>query len=214
MKVSFTQIYIEPGACFPFSLHFQRRISKAVSALVEPSVKFIDKFADDYELISYMSAKHGLHDNEIRGPGVFKKAKDVEYYVYLPFDAIMRHADSPRHALRYLLKGVCDVFDRLEIDKTRLLEKQDALIEGICSDPTMLADPSWDDDRNPTTGRRVFKRFSTSTGGRDLRGRFAIGRSPRRKRRLTPLSFRTTARVALSRQIFGITSQGIIEECP
>src|SRR5262245_29585433 len=158
MLVHFGQIYIGQGS-FPFSHHFQHRISEAVTALVEPSAKFIQKYGKDFDLIFNVSAKQGFQDNEVRGPSVFRKTKDVEYTVFLPFDVIIRHADAPRHALRFLLRGVCAVFDRLEIDKARLLDQQESLIEGICSDPTMLAEPSWDEEQNKTPSRILFQAF-------------------------------------------------------
>lgn len=159
MEVSFGQIYVEPGVSFPFSHQFQRWISEEMTALVEPSAKFLKKYGSDFELIFNVSAKKDLQDNEIRGPSVFRKTKDVEYTLFLPFDIIMRYADAPRHALRFLFRGVCDVFDKLEIDKASLLDKQDFLIQGICSDPTMLAEPAWDEAENPTPGRELFKAF-------------------------------------------------------
>jgi hypothetical protein len=159
MQVSFTQLYIESDAIFPFSHHFQHRLSEAVTTLVIPSVKYLKKYGEDFELIFYMSAKRGPQDNEIRGPTVFKKAKDVEYTVFLPFDVISRDGDAPRHCLRFLLKGICDVLDKLEIDKTRLLDRQDAIIEGICCDPTMLAAPSWFELGNNTPIRTLFTEF-------------------------------------------------------
>ena len=159
MKVWFGQIYIEPGVSFPFSHHFQRRLSQEVTALVKPSANFLKNYGEDFELMFRISAKKALHDNEIRGPTVFRKTKDVEYTLFLPFTVIMRHADAPKVALTFLLKGVCDVFDLLEIDKTKLIEKQASLIDGICSDPTMLAEPSWDPDENKLPQRRVFTTF-------------------------------------------------------
>jgi hypothetical protein len=85
-----------------------------------------------------ISAKKNLQENDVRGPGVYKKTKDVEYTVFLPFDVIAGHPDVSRHALRYLLSGVRAVFERLEIDAAKVAEKQEFLIEGICSDPTMF----------------------------------------------------------------------------
>ncbi len=164
MQVSFTQVYIEGGVDFPFSHHFQHRLSREASALVEPSSKFVKKYGEDFELIFYISAKRGLQDNEIRGPTVFKKAKDVEYTVFLPFDVIIPHADAPRHALRFLLKGMGDVFDKLKIDKTRFLEQQEAIVEGICADPTMLAEPDWSGASKTWT---LFKAFFDKTGERE-----------------------------------------------
>jgi hypothetical protein len=159
MKVWFGQIYIEPGVSFPFSHLFQRRLSAEVTALVEPSSTFLKKYGSDFELIFRISAKQGLKDNEIKGPTVFRKAKDVEYSIFLPFDVINRNADAPKRALSFLLKGVCKVFDMLEIDKTRLFNKQQSLIEGICSDPTMLEEPSWNKELNETLARTLFEAF-------------------------------------------------------
>jgi hypothetical protein len=138
MKVSISQIYIEPGVSFPFSHHFQRLFSGEITALVVPSVKFIEKYGSDFALIFRMSAKQDIQGNEIRGPTVFRKAKDVEYTIFLPFDVICRHPEVPKTALRFLLKGVCSVFESLRIDTARVLEKQEALIEQVCSDPMMF----------------------------------------------------------------------------
>jgi hypothetical protein len=165
MKVWFRQIYVEPGVNFPFSHLFQRRLSRDVTALVEPSAEFLRKYGSEFEMTFNVSAKQDLLDNEIRGPSVFKKTKDVEYTVFLPFDVIIRHADAPRHALRFLLKGVCNAFDRLEINKAKLLDTQDSLIEGICTDPTMLAVPSWDEEANRRRVRTLFEAFFEKNKG-------------------------------------------------
>lgn len=159
MKVWFGQIYIEAGVSFPFSHHFQLRLSQEVTALVVPSPKFLNKYGENFELMFRISAKEALEDNEIRGPTVFKRTKDVEYTVFLPFTVIMQQADAPKHALKYLLKGVCNVFDQLEIDTTNLIKKQESLIDGICSDPKMLEAPSWDEERNKSPVRILFKNF-------------------------------------------------------
>lgn len=159
MKVWFSQIYIEEGVNFPFSCHFQKRLSQMITGLVEPSAKFIEKYGRDFELMFRISAKHALLDNEIKGPAVFKKAKDVEYSVFLPFDLIIKHTDAPKVALIYLFKGVCHVFDLLEIDKAKLLKTQETLIDDICSDQTMLDAPSWDETENKSKVRTLFEAF-------------------------------------------------------
>lgn len=159
MKVWFGQIYIESGVSFPFSHLFQRRLSQEITALVEPSTKFIKEYGEDFEVMFRISAKEALQHNEIRGPTVFKKTKDVEYTVFLPFTVIMRHIDAPKHALSYLLKGVSDVFDLLEIDKAKFIDKQQVIIDGICSDSTMLEEPSWNEMDNRSPVRLLFTAF-------------------------------------------------------
>ncbi len=103
MKVFFRQTYIETGATFPFSVHFQRRMTEVVTSLVVPSAKFLSKYGDDYDLIFNVSAKRGLQENEIRGPGIYRRTKDVEYSVFLPFDVIMASSDIYRTALEILV---------------------------------------------------------------------------------------------------------------
>lgn len=138
MQVHFGQIYIEPDVYFPFSHHFQHRISEAVTDAVEPSAKFLKKYGGDFDLTFNVSAKKALRDNEIRGPTVFRKTKDVEYTVFLPFRVIKRHPDVPQTALRFLLKGACAVLESLDIDTAKIVEQQESLIEDICSNPIMF----------------------------------------------------------------------------
>jgi len=161
LQYFFGQIYIVPGISFPFSTDFQLRLSREVTDLVEPSSKFIKKYGSDFKLIFRISAKTRLQDNEIKGPSVYRKDKDVEYVVFLPFDVIATHDDAPKHALRFLLKGVCEVFDLLEIEADRLVDKRDMLIEGMCSDQSMLKPRSWDEESNPTRTGESLRCFST-----------------------------------------------------
>jgi hypothetical protein len=142
MKAYFGQIYIAPGVRFPFSHLFQAYLSKEITALVEPSHTFVKKYGSDFNLIFNVSAKRAIQDNEIKGPTVFKKTKDVEYTVSLPFDVITRDAEVPKSALKFLLNGVCSVFESLDIGTAKIMERKGALIESICSDPTMFEEAS------------------------------------------------------------------------
>lgn len=164
MKVAFSQVYIEPGISFPFSVDFQRRLTNAVTASVTPSTKFQGKYGADFELGILISAKRGLVDNDVRGPSCSKKYKVVDYTVFLPFDPIVTSREAPRLALAFLLQGVADVFDKLEFDKTRFLDQRQSLIDAICSDPMMLAKPSWNEEDNDTLVRRLFVEFYAAKG--------------------------------------------------
>ncbi len=141
MKVGFTQVYIEAGVNFPFNYLFQRYLSEELTALVRTSSKFLKKYGPDFDLRFYISAKKSLADNEIRGPGVYKKGKYVEYTVFLPYSVITLKDDINRSALQFLFKGVYAVFEKLEIDSSKVLEREDALIDHICSDPSMTEQP-------------------------------------------------------------------------
>jgi hypothetical protein len=138
MRVYFGQIYIKPGVRFSFSHDFQVRLSREITALVEPSAKFVGAYGADFDLTLNISAKNVIQDSEVRGPTVFEKTKDVEYSIFLPFDVIANKPDIPRTALGYLLRAACSVFEALEIDTARVAERQGAMIEEICSDPGMF----------------------------------------------------------------------------
>lgn len=140
MQIHFGQIYIEQGAYFPFTCDFQRYISAEVSSSVVPSTAFITKYGDDYSLIFRISAKQSLYENEIRGPTVFKKTKDVEFTIFLPFEEIMHRAHPPSAALNWIFAGVYSVFDRLDIEAGTLRERQSFIIKHICSDSQMFED--------------------------------------------------------------------------
>jgi hypothetical protein len=138
MKVYFGQVYIKPGVRFAFSHHFQRRLSEVITALVVPSAKITEEFGGNFNLIFNISAKNTIQDNEIRGPTVFKKTRDVEYTLFLPFDVISCSSDVSRSALTFLLKGTCSVFKSLAIDTAAIVEAEESMIENICSDPMMF----------------------------------------------------------------------------
>ena len=139
MNVHFGQIYIQPGVTFAFSTRFQRWLADEITRLVQPSASFIKKYGSDWELIFRISAKTQIDDNEIKGPTVFKKDKDVEYTLFLPFDTITQSDRVPQSALQFLLKGCCGVFRTLDIDPALVEQNAEAIIESICSDPKMFA---------------------------------------------------------------------------
>jgi hypothetical protein len=138
MKVHFGQIYVQPGITFPFSFLFQRRLSDEVSALLTPSAKFIQQYGADWKLMFRISAKRSIPDNEVRGPTVFKKDKDVEFTIFLPFDVIQTAASASRSAIEFLLRGVCSVLSSLGFDTAPMQARQSILAETLSSDPTML----------------------------------------------------------------------------
>ena len=115
----------------------------AISSAVKPSARFVKTYASDFELIFYVGAKSKVSENEITGPRVFRKAKHVEYSVFLPFKVIARQPNAPEAALEYLFKAVCEVLESLEIDPSRVVAGKDDLIDEICSDRTMFDDESF-----------------------------------------------------------------------
>ncbi|HZF51093.1 MAG TPA: ribonuclease E inhibitor RraB [Polyangiaceae bacterium] len=141
MKVSLGQSYFKPGAKFPFSHRMQVWMSEELSSLAKHFTEFERKYGAGYELMIQLSADRQISDNEIRGPAVYKKDKDVEYTLFLPYDVIIETKAGCRGALEYLLNGIFRIFELTGIDSGMLDERRDSIITHICSDPTMLDEP-------------------------------------------------------------------------
>lgn len=156
MQIHFIAVVLtEHGSVL--SHDFKVALSEAMSRLVKPSPWFIKKYGRDFDVHFYFSTKSESSENEIRGPGVYRKGKDVEYSINLPFDVIRRSADIPQSALTFLFHGACTALERLQIDTARLVAQQDAIIRGICTDPALDASPrdafDWifEDETQPET---------------------------------------------------------------
>ncbi len=138
MKIFVGQIYIEAGINYPFSHIFQRWISNELSSLVPSSPEFDLKYPE-FSLVFNMSAKAELLSPLIKGPTVFKKTKDVEYSIFLPY---LEHDRSDPRSLREPLKlfldAVVTVLKSLGADVSELLVHSNSLIEHILTDPAMI----------------------------------------------------------------------------
>ncbi|HKD36361.1 MAG TPA: hypothetical protein VKB78_06155 [Pirellulales bacterium] len=141
MKIEVIQVYITPGVVFPFTHYFQRRVNEALTSLVQPSAEFIAKYGADYTLIFYMSAKRQLAQTEIAGPGVFRKDRDVEYTLFLPFDEIVQDKDVQGATLKALFDAIRSVLNSLGFDTKRLSAHEAGLIDEIKSNPKMYDEP-------------------------------------------------------------------------
>jgi hypothetical protein len=142
MKLGFRQIYIRPGASLPFSHHMQHLLRDQLSAAEGDAEEFVRRHGQDFKLVTNISAEVGTKENQIKGPTMFKRTRDVEYSLFLPYDAIAGASAMGRHvAAEFLLDGIRSIFQQAGVGVTHLDEKRGLLIERICSDPSMLSEP-------------------------------------------------------------------------
>ena len=138
MKIFVSQIYIQVGINFPFSHVFQKYIHEMLSACTHPSETFIRRYGADFTLMFRMSAKEKITETEIAGPTVYKKDKDVEYSLFLPFDRISSSKDKHEAALQHLFAGIVKVLESLQVNTDRITENSEFWIHQICSNPSMF----------------------------------------------------------------------------
>ncbi len=139
MNVYVSQMYVEVGAVYPFSVHFQRYLGEELSKRVPSSDAFVSRYGIDFDLIFRMSAKSNISVAEIKGPTIFKKDKDIEFTIFLPFNK-----EGPlrpgvyRRALVQLMGQIAEVLIRLGLDVSQLTQDSDAIIDSILDNPKMF----------------------------------------------------------------------------
>lgn len=138
MRIAVSQIYIEAGVNYPFTHIFQKYISKELSIIVASSPEFDQKFPD-FTLVINMSAKSDLAGFFVKGPSVYKKTKDVEFSVFLPY---FKHDPSDpgslHEALTLFLEAVASVLETLGSDISELRFRAASIIEHILANPEMI----------------------------------------------------------------------------
>jgi hypothetical protein len=139
MRIAISQIYTKVGINFPFSHQFQKWLSSELTSSVRPSRDFIRRYGEDFTLVFNMSAKPEIVEMEIKGPTVYKKTKDVEYTIFLPYDAIKGSDDETASAIKHLLDGIVRVLTELKIEPGEVSKRTGLIIEHVCSDPMMIS---------------------------------------------------------------------------
>lgn len=138
MKVAISQFYVQQGAEFPFSYKFQRFLSQMLSSKIN-TAPTPDPATERYStLIVRLSAKHGLLSNEILGPALYEKDKEIEFSLFLPYNAISKNPHPAREAIRCIVEGINLIYSKLGLDHARASIDVDVLMNSICSDRNMF----------------------------------------------------------------------------
>ena len=138
MKCFFTQAYIDPDAGFPLSYHFQELLSAEVGNAVVDTREFYKDFGSGFDLTFYISAKAGISSPEIVGPGVFKKSKDVEFTIFLPFPTgYSGDREGLVPVIGNLFSAIEGVLDRLKIPHEGLALSEMKVVKAVLHDSEM-----------------------------------------------------------------------------
>ena len=141
MRVSVGQIYIKAGVSFPFSTGMQRWLGEELSSLASDAAIFVGRYGQDFSLVIRISAETGTSENQLKGPTVFKKERDVEYTIFLPYQAIVIGEEPRRLAAQFLVDGVRGVFQQAGIGTEELNGRAGNLVEQISSGDGMINKP-------------------------------------------------------------------------
>jgi hypothetical protein len=141
MRISITQMYLEPDAQLPLSHHFQNYIADVIAESIKLSSFFTRKYGKDRGLAFVIGAKHNIATNEIIGPATFKNDNSVYYSIFLPFDFIQK-CSSIEKGVDMILDGVEAVLSLLEIDCDILRSRRSEVISHVMTNENMI-DSDW-----------------------------------------------------------------------
>lgn len=139
MKVSFTQIYIQAGASFPFSAAFQRALREKFEAAAVPSEAFLKRYGSDWSVHFWISAKRDIHATEICGPSTSRKRKSQEWTLFLPSSVLSKRNDPNRAACAEVVGCACAVLDKIGVSTGTLALHQDELSSDLVLDSAHFA---------------------------------------------------------------------------
>lgn len=138
MNIYFAQIYIQAGASFPFSCEFQKYLSTEISSMTEPSVKFISLYGSEWNIMFRISAKKEIELTEIKGPTLFKKNKDIEYTIFLPYQVVLSDSNAYQKAFAQILSATCRILESLDITTTNIKSMSHHLSNEIFNNSKMF----------------------------------------------------------------------------
>ena len=137
MTIYLTQIYVEAGANFPLSHHFQLLAGKLLTDAFCLPPPFVAKYGSDFALVLRMSAKSSLQVVEIVGPTVFKRDKTVEFTIFIPFRKVPFDKTVFREVITLLMEGINQVFIRIGVGNEEITERLTLCAERILSADNM-----------------------------------------------------------------------------
>jgi hypothetical protein len=139
MRIFVTQFYLEPGAAFPFSYHFQRYWSSEISNNVALTPAFSEAYGPDYTVIFRVSADSGLTNPEVKGPTIYAKDEDVEFSIFIPYETDGGLTwKKCKTALTQLLKEIIHVLETLQLDPSWISRNSTGLVEHVLSNDQMI----------------------------------------------------------------------------
>ena len=141
MKVYVALIDLVPGVAFPFSHRMQQFLGAALTRSVRGTNELRGRNRDGWSLGINIAPQQRITDNRIVGPKEFRRTKDIEYTLFLPYTRIKKADRSRSMAAEFLMRGVRDIFVRADMPVNRLDEIAPALCRAIASRPEMLEGP-------------------------------------------------------------------------
>jgi hypothetical protein len=134
VKIYLSQLYVEVGKTYPFSVDFQRWIGRELSQRFATTEAFTRKYSRDHKLIFTISAKADIPSPIVKGPCVSQRLKDVEFIIFLPHDGVQpKSVEDCRQPLAQLFESIASLLQEMDFDVQRFVTEIPTLVEEVIS---------------------------------------------------------------------------------
>ena len=141
LLISFSQIYLEPGAAYGFSHRLISELRKRISRKSLPSEKFHMKYPGAERLDFSLSASSKIKEGHVRGTEYHRSSKEVECALTLTFSANDRSwKRRSATGIKNLVSCVATVFANFELEVPASWNKSE-ILEFYLQDPERCVDP-------------------------------------------------------------------------
>jgi hypothetical protein len=138
-KLRVSQVYVHVGIEFPFSHLAQRFLERELLEVMDVSL-FDKRYGSDFHIVLNVSAEQATRTPRIAGPAVFRRTKDVEYTIFIPFDVVVDSDEPCFTAAELLLEGAESAFRHAGISCPGLPSERQRIAREVCSNPSLAGD--------------------------------------------------------------------------
>lgn len=139
MKIYVSQFYTHVNENYPFSWKLQKTLSEKLTSCVLSCNRFAARFGSGFNMMFRINARSGIVEPELFGPTVFKRDRDVEYTIFLPFDPeLVLTKNVLSDVIVTMLEAICGILDDLGVSVSLTSSDIRQLATTLAEDPQMI----------------------------------------------------------------------------
>ena len=131
MRISISEIYVEPRVTFCIPHQILNLICRALSKALENEQAFVTKYKADYNLVILITTRQRTQQTDIRRPAILRKHQCVEYVVYLPYKEITESTHYLLSLSTHLLSAIKEILSKYKIGSASLDQTFSQLIKKL-----------------------------------------------------------------------------------
>ncbi len=117
LALTFSQVYLEPGAAYHFSGGFLSQLQCRISRKMFPSEKLLKKYPNILEICFYIDASAKIEKGVVRFGEFDTRRAEAEFRLILPYSASDRiRKRRAASGVKHLIDTLSDFFKKLDMN--------------------------------------------------------------------------------------------------